>query len=820
MEMSNMSPTKRILLKRSIDQSNENSKYAAVVKHQYPLFRIQYQITRDYLDLPGVNKYYAHQFPLDDTYIDISINILCHIKKQEDQTKGMDYIQIREICQKIIDNNIGNSFLFLDSFTKDYCYKYQHLNSQNELFNDIGFYTEKIFDVLFKQLKCLHDHSLNEEISGDVYSKLIVLIWKIIGDSFFQFELEDREISHNVILIEFLIQLNSTISPPHEYKFQTQNVFGYKSPLVKLFEGNLYVEFKLKDSDDFILNCISCYSKNEGVGAGYIYEIMDFRIYCKELFVHSDFYFDRENDQIKLYLESMKTRKSSTIAAKDHFYPYSERISHFDESFHIRKKNDVKPSGCQTDWVSICFDSKNYEFQNDRIQKTLKRYINAYAESVSYILLYYFGFMPSLSVIKSIITNKIYLMIDQVPLVDEEFGSEYHFGYDFYIDRHKFHGRKLNNLCACLHTFLLFNYLFHLGDFHDGNYSICSKGDKFKILIFDMWMSPFQIRANDVINFSGNPGYDEIHHLNSSLAYYLLFNDRIQNIEADSIFSISKLITSLEGEKRLPFITIKSLKKIFSNAIKNIDKIFHSENTKEELFSQLIVYNRSSKNKTLLSSNYIIEKIYDSSREILLKNQFLVDEFMDYISIEDYQKYYTVDDKDKNYFMDREEDDKINSHEYLVKFSTQKLTTLYEKLLEIPQMDMIFLKNPSNYLVYGSSDLIIAHKKYKKSFATSPFSEFIRKPSNIDYIFVFFSVDQNINNYFEDSSFSETKNIIIRDKLSSNEKCLFIVFNDIVLCDMYRIHLINQKFIQDSISDKYYHSLLFSYKRSAKKIVS
>lgn len=68
--------------------------------------------------------------------------------------------------------------------------------------------------------------------------------------------------------------------------------------------------------------------------------------------------------------------------------------------------------------------------------------------------------------------------------------------------------------------------MFHLGDFHDGNYSICSHGDKFKIKIFDLWMSPFQVRASDVVHFSGPPGYDETQYLNTSLGYYILYKDK------------------------------------------------------------------------------------------------------------------------------------------------------------------------------------------------------------------------------------------------------------------------------------------------------
>lgn len=92
--------------------------------------------------------------------------------------------------------------------------------------------------------------------------------------------------------------------------------------------------------------------------------------------------------------------------------------------------------------------------------------------------------MPSLNVAKSIVGNKIYLMVDQVPYLDDEFGSEYYLGEEVYIDTQELTGFELNNLCACLHTMIIFNYLFHLGDFNDGDYFICSKNSKFKYSIY------------------------------------------------------------------------------------------------------------------------------------------------------------------------------------------------------------------------------------------------------------------------------------------------------------------------------------------------
>lgn len=156
---------------------------------------------------------------------------------------------------------------------------------------------------------------------------------------------------------------------------------------------------------------------------------------------------------------------------------------------------------------------------------------------------------------------------------------------------------------------------------------------------------------------------------------------------------------SLQGKERIPFITIKSLKTIFSNTIANLAKIFNCDKADTVFYSHMVDYDKQAKNR--LCSCILVEKINNSSRELLLKNPNIVDHYMEFISFDDYAKYYEADENCRSIFQE-----KIKSHDYLVDFSTRKLTQLYEKLLDVFNMDMIFIKKPFHFHVYGSSSLI------------------------------------------------------------------------------------------------------------------
>lgn len=176
--------------------------------------------------------------------------------------------------------------------------------------------------------------------------------------------------------------------------------------------------------------------------------------------------------------------------------------------------------------------------------------------------------------------------------------------------------------------------------------------------------------------------------------------------------------------------------------------------------------------------------------------------------MEDYKKYYPIEEG--TYI-----DDKAKSHDYLVESSSRKMANLYEKLLEIPDMDMIFIKKPTNYLVYGSELLINEQAKYRKSFVSNPFSDFIKRPCGADYIFVFFSFG-NISGFFEDRVFKTTESKLIEHfNISRDKKCFFIVFNNVVLYDLYRIHITKLQFIENSSEKAFSPYILFLYKNNS-----
>lgn len=316
MDFDSMSPTKRIRMKEKINLSNESSKYAAAIESKYPMFRVHYQITKDYLDLPDVDKSHTEIFPLNLTFIDIAISIHCTIEESKTKSEDIEYNrQIFITSIKLLDNDLEASLQYLDKVTNEYYESCQDINKN--LFSLANIHMETAFPNMVDQLALFYYHSEEKEISGDVYSKLLILNWRIIKDTFFQFELSDDKILPNIILIEYLIQSNSSISLPHDYEFRTKRTMGHNSPLAKIFQKKVYVEVNI-DGKDFVLDKFNCFFKHKGVGRGYIYEIHGFRIYCKELFVQSNFYFEIRDEITRSYLDSMTFRNEFDIyASKD-----------------------------------------------------------------------------------------------------------------------------------------------------------------------------------------------------------------------------------------------------------------------------------------------------------------------------------------------------------------------------------------------------------------------------------------------------------------------------------------------------------------------
>lgn len=151
-------------------------------------------------------------------------------------------------------------------------------------------------------------------------------------------------------------------------------------------------------------------NKGSGVASGFVYSIGDFNLYCKELLVDSDFYKDKKNDPVRYFMESMIRREETFNLDADHAYSY---IDSHKEYFNINHQFEEKRS--KTEGNSITLTDKNNNLLGDQIHVLLQKYINPYAESISYLLLYFLGFMPPVSIFKSHIRNKIYLIVDQVP---------------------------------------------------------------------------------------------------------------------------------------------------------------------------------------------------------------------------------------------------------------------------------------------------------------------------------------------------------------------------------------------------------------------
>lgn len=251
-ELGNMSPIKRMKFKEDIPNSNDVSRYAEAVKLHYPLLKIHYKITKDYLDLPDVDKSYTDIYPTN-TFNIVSINFSVAIKKSElPEDEQMDYNEIVSMCKDLYENDIENCFRLFDQITINQNQIYQRITKNKDVFSTVFRHMRTVFPIIFDQLSCLIKQSDEQEINGEVFSKLLLLCWKIINDTTYQykFNIEYRTLS-KIILIEYLIQSNSTCVLSHSFQYRIKQIMEHNSPLNK-FLRKMYM-LKLKHKKQIIL---------------------------------------------------------------------------------------------------------------------------------------------------------------------------------------------------------------------------------------------------------------------------------------------------------------------------------------------------------------------------------------------------------------------------------------------------------------------------------------------------------------------------------------------------------------------------------------
>lgn len=244
-----------------------------------------------------------------------------------------------------------------------------------------------------------------ENINCDSFSLEFISLMNLAKDfPFLDFRHLLHEIGRNLLVFfESIFQLK-ILHFPHDYSIKSQVSYEkYNSPLKEIIyceyseELKLYIEI-MNDDGSIEKSRLKYKTKNEGVGTGFQIHFNGHVIYVKQLFYGSNTFKQIKSQLIDNYLESAttETNNNEDFNATSHESPYSS-------SFHARKNysrvDEVKQK-------HLIFSDQSstillHQLPVFEARYILDQYINPYAEMISYVILYYMGFMPPLNIIKS-----------------------------------------------------------------------------------------------------------------------------------------------------------------------------------------------------------------------------------------------------------------------------------------------------------------------------------------------------------------------------------------------------------------------------------
>lgn len=598
---------------------------------------------------------------------------------------------------------------------------------------------------------------------------------------------------------ESIFNLNNLeISYYNNYNYSKENYikavhFNYES------QFGVFTIIQSHESKE-ISTKISFLRKLEGISEGFILNFDNRNpIYVKELFCQSSNYKNFENGFIKEFLASTRFENEIIDEIRMKLYDF---ISKKD----IKKEYNFKIISNLAQKVTKSYrKSTIFEYHGEikskvfaRTAKILSTYINPYGEIISYINLFIFGFIPPLSFFKSVFLERFFLMIDKFPDIDEEFGTNYQYAESFKLNiKNDASSRtsQINNLMIVLHSLKILNCLFHIGDLHDGNYAICSSNDemKFKIILFDLWVSPSKTRPKSLLSFNLNDKTDRI----SEKIYNILYSDEnvIRNV-TESKSMITKIMNIQKGKYRLPYITIKSLKYVFQQVLtKRLNIIYSGKDIEDQMLNDFNIWSR----KTIINSNYevalisqfLIEKIYEKSNLILIENDKLISAC-----------------------------DCSQTHKYFVSTSKSQIFQLYEVILsEIHNyMSYIFIKPKENYFIEGNAKFESTFESFCKNNFIDIHHQFVTeivRPKLINIFVVLLIMDNSKSIFFSSKKFKEITKFIKSQYYADNY--LYVIYQNIICIDLYRLHFIKSIKFTESIIKINKNTLIFVFHNKQEK---
>lgn len=573
--------------------------------------------------------------------------------------------------------------------------------------------------------------------------------------------------------IESILNIN-VLELPHKYNFQKFeiNQTFIRIPVINFIyhEGRLYVDLQLLNGDNVSAVCLlKGMCTNEGFKI--VFDNIIFSIFCRQLYVDSYAFYSYKDLFIQTFLETKYIGFENQIAFKspDIFYYLSinpKRIQTLEQKI----KNERRSMSCCE------FKDIPHELNNDA-QEDMRNYINQYGECVSYIVLFLFDISPPLNIFRSQIANdKIFLMIDQVPPQIDINDTTYTYCSNFQYNRStKFIDEMVQNinLTTCFHTFLVFNYLFFLGNGDDEDFHIyqSDNGLKFKIIRSYLWMSPVHIRCKDLIFLENGKSEDisEDDCFYESMLRKLLFDESKVEFDEMEGSPLKRIICSTIGKDRFPFITIKSVKLFLQNAItQNLNLLYHDSNPKKKIIQEFIQLQDIPD-----FCFFIIAKVYETAKNLFISNPELNDIYKEF----------------------------EGTQEFILNECKMRLKRLFKSLLfymNNENINLMFMRPKYCYHLVGQNEFTRLFETFPETKDFSKDHPFVYELGNFiftELIIILFKISKFANDFFSAQRFNQIQSEIENNfqNTQKQQNILFILIHNPVLFDLYSFYISDKK---------------------------
>lgn len=429
---------------------------------------------------------------------------------------GNMFNNIKEITSNI-KNNEG-TYLTQEQFLREYLQQIDNLRPYacfpgyytfiryciNEKITNIDIIMKTLIGDLFKNFYCLIDLLISSNKRHDYYSRMMILYSFVLRNfqypynEIINFNLEEYEKIELIFLeIIFLSDIFHLTESAHIFISSKQEIKNFALPngLCDIYGNKVNFKFSIHDNKLYLnngsLNAIKPYRFN----LINEYEVdfsrrTDINLYFKNgnmIFFNPKLKGSTDGLIINIINDGM----TSTIYCKELFY-FSKGYQDILVDRIVNVENEFFSSA-----VSCKIQSNKMKIE---VNESVYDYIfhnSPYIELIGYFLLVAMEMCPNFTVFKSLTDLKTYILIKKCNIEYQIFETTQNFSKVFNDIKDP---KAICSSMIIMHKLRVFQYLFYLNDFHNGNYGIkMYKNAVVDLQIFDIWPSPNFLEVEDLL---------------------------------------------------------------------------------------------------------------------------------------------------------------------------------------------------------------------------------------------------------------------------------------------------------------------------------